>query len=100
MIDEKITSICFGYKDAYDYHYNGACCHKIPGIKVPTLFFNALDDPLIGKTAIDFESIKNNPNCILATNDHGGHMGYFESCTSQVQWWTKPVLDYLYILSI
>ena len=31
-IDDLITSKCFGYKDGYDYHYNGACCHRIKDI--------------------------------------------------------------------
>ena len=75
--------MCFGYKNGYDYHYNGACCHKIKNIKVPTLFFNAMDDPLIGKDVLDFESIKENPNCILATNNYGGHMAYYENWNSK-----------------
>ena len=76
-VDEKVTSQIFGYKDAADYHYKAACCHKIPSIKTPTLFFNALDDPLICETALDFESIEQNPNCILATSKHGGHIAYY-----------------------
>ena len=78
-IDEELTSKMFGYKNAEEYHYLAACSHKIPGIKVPTLFFNALDDPMIVPSVIDFESIKNNPNCVLATTEYGGHMGYFEN---------------------
>ena len=77
-VDEKITSKLFGYKSAFDYHYNAACCHCIPSITTPTLFMNALDDPLIPEEAIDFESIKNNPNCILATTRNGGHMAYYD----------------------
>ena len=46
-IDEKITSKIYGYLDMYDYHYKAACCWAIPNIKIPTLFMNALDDPLI-----------------------------------------------------
>ena len=40
---------------------------------------SSLDDPLVGKETIDFEVIRDNENCILATNNHGGHMGYYEN---------------------
>jgi predicted alpha/beta-fold hydrolase len=42
-----------------------------------------MDDPLIGKEVLDFESIKENPNCILATNNYGGHMAYYENWNSK-----------------
>jgi len=67
---------------------------------VPTLFINALDDPIISDDVIDFEAIKNNSNCILATSKHGGHVGYFESFTSDKNWCRKPAIDFLHILSI
>lgn len=85
-MDDVFVSKSFGYKDAFDYHYKCACSHLIPGIRVPTLFMNALDDPMVGKEVIEFEGIKNNENCILGTNKHGGHMGYFESAISNKQW--------------
>lgn len=68
----------FGYKDEYEYYYNNSSSHVIPQIRKPTLFFNALDDPIIGDKGIDFEGIKNNPFTVLATSNHGGHMGYNE----------------------
>ena len=46
-VDEELTSKMFGYKIAKDYHYKSACSHQISKIKVPTLFFNSLDDPMI-----------------------------------------------------
>ena len=78
-IDDLLTSRAFGYKDRKDYHYKAACAHQIPNIRVPTLFMNALDDPIIDESVIDFEACKNNENVILATSRHGGHVGYFES---------------------
>jgi len=99
-IDEKITSKIYGYDGMYDYHYKAACCWAIPNIKIPTLFMNALDDPLIDEAVIDFDSIKANENCILATSKTGGHVGYFESFFGEKNWCRKSVLDFLYLLSI
>jgi predicted alpha/beta-fold hydrolase len=52
------------------------CEHKIKHIKIPTLFMYALDDPIVPKSAIDYEAIANNENTVLATHDIGGHCGY------------------------
>ena len=78
-IDDKLTSVSFGFKNAYDYHYKASCCHVIKNIKRPTLFMTALDDPICIKDCIDFDSIRDNPNTILATSNYGGHMGYYEN---------------------
>ena len=67
-LDDKVGSKFNGYENLHDYHYNAACCWSIPKIKVPTLFMSALDDPLIDDSIIDFDSVKENENCILATN--------------------------------
>lgn len=97
-VDDLLTSRLGGYKNREEYHNQGACCHKIPDIKTPTLFLNALDDPLIPPLAVDFASIKANPNCVLATTRFGGHMGYFENCLTESQWWANPILDFLNIM--
>lgn len=99
-LDDKVGCKFNGYENLHDYHYNAACCWSIPKIKVPTLFMNSLDDPLIDDSIIDFESIRDNENCILATNDCGGHIGYVESLIEHKIWVRKPVLDFLHLLSI
>jgi predicted alpha/beta-fold hydrolase len=82
MIDNDITSKLNGWKDCKDYYTKAACYHRIPTIKVPTLFMNSLDDPIIGPTAIDYEIFEGNQYCALATNKHGGHIGYHETIFS------------------
>ena len=47
-IDDEVTSRFYGFKNRYDYYYNASCYHRIPHIRVPTLFLNALDDPILG----------------------------------------------------
>jgi uncharacterized protein len=50
----------FGWKDVNDYYTKAACYHRIPGIKVPSLFMNARDDPIIGEKAIDYDIFNGN----------------------------------------
>jgi len=52
--DEMITVPMFGYKTREEYYDKSSSCWKIPFIKTPTLFMAALDDPLIGRSGIDF----------------------------------------------
>lgn len=78
-IDEIFTSKFFGFKDRNDYFDKASCYHRIPKIETPSLFINALDDPIVSKEAIDYEVMKGNPYVAVATTKHGGHLGYNES---------------------
>ena len=82
-VEDRLTSQLAGFKDKDDLFNRASCCHQIPGIKTPTLFFNSLDDPLIPPPVIDFESINANPSCVLATSNYGGHLGHYESLLSE-----------------
>lgn len=93
--NEKFIVKNFGYKDHFDYYDKASSHHVIPNIKVPTLFFNALNDPLIGSKGIDWKSIAENPNTILATTEEGGHTAHHESILNiWNQWWISTSLDY------
>jgi len=81
-IDNNITAPLFGWKDRDDYYRTSACYHRIPSIEVPSLFMNAIDDPIIGERAIDYEVFKANPNVVLGTTRYGGHLGYHEDIMS------------------
>jgi predicted alpha/beta-fold hydrolase len=95
--DNHFTSKMFGYQDGPDYHYKGSCIHRVTKIQVPTLFMNALDDPIIGPHGIDFDCFKENQNIALSTSEHGGHMGYAGDFFSGSQWFYGPALDFLNI---
>ena len=43
---------------------------------IPSLFINALDDPIVSKETIDYKVINENPNCALGITNYGGHLGY------------------------
>lgn len=77
--DTDITVPFNGWKDRDDYYDKASCCHVTSGIKIPCLYLTAKDDPVVHPTGVDHEGIKNNPNCVVATTNHGGHLGYRES---------------------
>ena len=54
-IEEKIIAPLFGFKDRNDYHSQASCIHRIPKIKIPTVFMHTKDDPVYGKKAVDYE---------------------------------------------
>jgi predicted alpha/beta-fold hydrolase len=68
FFDEHFTAPLFGFKDRDDYYHKASCYHRIPSIKIPTLFMNSYDDPIVRKEAIGEEVFKINPNVLLATN--------------------------------
>ena len=53
-IEEKIIAPSFGFKDRNDYHNRASCIHRIPKIKIPTVFMHSKDDPVYGKKAVDY----------------------------------------------
>jgi predicted alpha/beta-fold hydrolase len=74
--DNDITCPMNGYTDRADYYDRASSSHRIPSIKIPTFFLNSLDDPVVHKSAIDYDGINSNPNCFLGITKHGGHIGY------------------------
>jgi predicted alpha/beta-fold hydrolase len=66
----------------------------VSGIKTPVLYLNSMDDPVVHHTAVDHEGIKNNPNCVVATTNHGGHLGYRESIFDHKQWFVNVCSEF------
>lgn len=86
----------FPTADAY-YEWAGSH-HKLPGIRVPFLAINSIDDPIVAM--IPFEIAAKNPWVCIATTKHGGHLGWFEGPllgregTPPHRWVKKPVLEW------
>lgn len=45
--DRLITVPTFGYKSAKDYYRSASLAPKLTNIRIPTLIFSSLDDPVI-----------------------------------------------------
>ncbi|KAJ9084119.1 hypothetical protein DSO57_1027591 [Entomophthora muscae] len=81
------------------YYRESSCNRYLHNIKIPTLFINALDDPISSIAAIASDEIHANPNLILAVTRFGGHLGWWadngiilKKCRS---WVTLPVTEFI-----
>ncbi|KAG8958920.1 hypothetical protein FRC00_002148 [Tulasnella sp. 408] len=82
-----------------DAYYAWAGSHlKVPGIRIPFLAVNSIDDPIVAE--IPYEACSQNPWVCLVTTEHGGHLGWFEGDligregTPPHRWIKKPVLEW------
>ena len=97
--DDTFTCPLNGFESPDDYWYKVSCFHTIMQIRTPTLFLNALDDPIIGGDTIEYDRIKSNPYTAIATTAKGGHLGYHEGVfPSSKLWLFEPILAYFQAL--
>ncbi|KAJ2822288.1 hypothetical protein GGI24_003988, partial [Coemansia furcata] len=76
--NEAYAAKIFGFESAKELNINSSSVHYLKGIKVPTLFINALNDPICDKSTIPYDELVKNPYLLLAHTRYGGHLAYFE----------------------
>lgn len=91
---EEMTRKVFGYKSAKDLLDDSSSQPYLDNIRIPTLFLNALDDPICIPSLIPFDKLQNNPYTLLAITNHGGHIGYMGT-TWPRSWIEHPVSEFL-----
>ncbi|KAJ4823037.1 hypothetical protein Tsubulata_012354 [Turnera subulata] len=69
----------------------------VGNVSVPLLCINALDDPVCTKEAVAWDECRANPNVVLATTQHGGHLAFFEGLTARSMW-IRAVDEFLDVL--
>ncbi|KAG8954249.1 hypothetical protein FRC04_000472 [Tulasnella sp. 424] len=103
-VDEHMVRVAggsspqFPFPSADAYYAWAGSHHKVPGIRIPFLAINSLDDPIVAE--IPFKICSQNPWVCLVTTQHGGHLGWFEGGfqregTPPPRWIKKPVLEWL-----
>lgn len=75
--DGTYTAPMNGFLSAEDYWTRASSKPSLPGITVPTLLINALNDPFLGPECFPREEAENNPNLTLELPTSGGHLGFF-----------------------
>ncbi|KAI7860720.1 Alpha/Beta hydrolase protein [Circinella umbellata] len=93
--DDAFTRKIFGYTTVNNYYRDASSCRFIEHVRVPLLCFNALDDPISPAESIPYDEVKTNPYVILATTDHGGHIGWFEHIRHPTRWIVKPLAEFV-----
>lgn len=78
--DEHVTIKLFPkFKTVEEYYIQSSSVHDIPKLKIPSLFMNAMDDPLSPIDAIEIQRIfQDNPNTVLVLTRWGGHVCWFK----------------------
>lgn len=74
--DDRYSAPINGYKDANDFYTQGSANNFIPGITIPTLLVNALNDPILTPSCFPKTLAENNPNFYLEITERGGHVGF------------------------
>ncbi|KVH88550.1 putative AB-hydrolase YheT [Cynara cardunculus var. scolymus] len=97
--DTSGTCLVWKFDTADIYYRESSCADYVGRIKVPLLCISALDDPVCTKDALVWDECKVNKNVILATTQHGGHLGYFDGWDAKGVWWVRAVDEYLTVLS-
>jgi len=93
--DKRLTRIVFGYATVDDYYRDASSSRVVKFIHTPTLFLNALDDPISAPAGIPYDECSINPFVTLVTTPTGGHsMDHFEAggCTS---WTARAIAAFL-----
>ncbi|KAG9028609.1 hypothetical protein FRB95_006287 [Tulasnella sp. JGI-2019a] len=103
-IDHNVTIYCAGdypwtpFDSADTYYKWGGGHWKLPGIEVPFLAINSVDDPIVAE--IPYEIAAKNPWVCLVTTKFGGHIGWFEGPLfgrkgkPPHRWMKKPVIEW------
>ncbi|RPD70517.1 AB-hydrolase YheT [Lentinus tigrinus ALCF2SS1-7] len=95
--DETIQAPLFGFESAWDYYAKISSYKVIPGIKVPCLAINSIDDPITGPRSLPTSQVARSPYLILAVTQGGGHLGWYERTGDGRigRWYAKPVVQFL-----
>lgn len=74
--DELFTAPLSGFAGAADYYRRCSARQFLPGIRVPSLLVNALDDPFLGPECYPHQEARASGSFHLETPRHGGHVGF------------------------
>ncbi|WCJ44112.1 alpha/beta-Hydrolases superfamily protein [Euphorbia peplus] len=96
--DNHATCLVGKFETVDTYYRRCSSSQYVSKVSVPLLCISALDDPLCTSEAIPWDECRANPNIVLATPKHGGHLAFFEGLSATSLWWVRAVDEFLGIL--
>lgn len=76
-IDDLVSKNLHGFDSLDEFYAEQSCVHRLHRVKVPTVFINAIDDPIANFGTVPLPSLlANNDNFLIALTPRGGHLGW------------------------
>lgn len=84
--DGRYTAPAHGFASAEDYWRKSSSLPFLPGIRVPTLLVNTLDDPFLSPGCYPTQEARDSRFLTLETPESGGHVGFVPPLGERVYW--------------
>ena len=92
--DQTYSCHLNGYDDVDDFYEQGSCKNFFHRVSTPLLIVNALNDPIIPNTCINYEQIKRHKYIDVEYPKNGGHVGFTDG-NLRNSWMEKRVEEFL-----
>jgi len=93
--DNRYTAPLHGFENAEDYWRKCSSRQFIPGIKIPTLIVNALNDPFLADGCYPVEETAKSKYVFLERPKSGGHVGFISFNKDNSYWSENRALEFL-----
>merc|ERR1719270_3168833 len=79
-LDDLYTRRLAGFSNLSEFYNAMSCSNHLKNIKVPTVFINARDDPIVPPPLLEIvrDAALNHENMIYIEQKFGGHLGFYE----------------------
>lgn len=79
-LDDVYTRKLAGFESVSEFYRHMSSYHHLPNIKLPMIFINALDDPIVPPPLLEIirHAALTNPNLLYIEQKFGGHLGFYE----------------------
>ncbi|XP_040565520.1 abhydrolase domain-containing protein 2 [Lepeophtheirus salmonis] len=97
-LDDSYTRKLYNFDSVEAFYRNSSSVHYFGGIKVPMIFLNAADDPIVPPplTALARKESEKNEKFIFIEQKHGGHLGFYEGgliYPNNVTWLDRVLIE-------
>jgi uncharacterized protein len=93
--DDTYTAPLHGFANAAEYYDRNSAIHFLPGITIPTLIINALNDPFLSEECFPYEKLKGHSTVRLETPVRGGHVGFAQFTGAGVYWSEERAMHFI-----
>jgi predicted alpha/beta-fold hydrolase len=93
--DDRYTAPIHGFRDAEDYWTRCSSGQFIPGIRIPALIVNALDDPFLAGDCYPVREATESMFVHLEQPRSGGHVGFMQINRDHSYWSEGRAIEFL-----